>query len=89
MHIARKWLLAALIGTSVVGGAAGATLAGVASSGAQTSTPAATTSGTTAAPAADPQSGGTFKPNEDATHESGESKQREAQEDAGQRPTVP
>jgi hypothetical protein len=31
---------------------------------------------------------GTFKPNEDAAHKKSESA-REAQEDAGQRPTVP
>ena len=32
---------------------------------------------------------GTFHPNEDPTHEAGESAQREAQENAGQFPTVP
>ena len=32
---------------------------------------------------------GTFTPNEDPTHEAGESAAREAQENAGQRPTVP
>jgi hypothetical protein len=32
---------------------------------------------------------GTFTPNEDATHEAGESAAREAQENAGQVPTVP
>jgi len=31
---------------------------------------------------------GTFKPNEDPAHEAKESAQREAQENAGQRPTV-
>ncbi|OLC57739.1 MAG: hypothetical protein AUH85_02515 [Chloroflexi bacterium 13_1_40CM_4_68_4] len=34
-------------------------------------------------------SSGTFKPNEDPAHEAGESAAREAQEDAGQVPTVP
>jgi hypothetical protein len=32
---------------------------------------------------------GTFHSNEDATHEAGESAAREAQENAGQVPTVP
>jgi hypothetical protein len=51
-----------------------------------TSTPSSTSTpstGTTA-PAA-----GTFTPNEDPTHEAGESAAREAQENAGQRPTLP
>jgi hypothetical protein len=34
-------------------------------------------------------SGGKFVPNEDPTHEAGESAAREAQENAGQVPTVP
>jgi hypothetical protein len=34
-------------------------------------------------------SGGKFVPNEDPTHEAGESAAREAQENAGQMPTVP
>jgi len=37
-------------------------------------------------PAASP---GVFKPNEDPAHEATESAQREAQENAGQVPTVP
>ena len=32
---------------------------------------------------------GAFRPNEDPAHEAGESAAREAQENAGQRPTVP
>ena len=89
MNIAKKWILAALIGTSVIGGAAGATIASVATSNAQTATPAVTSSGGTSAPAAAPSNGGKFVPNEDPAHEAGESAQREAQENAGQRPTVP
>jgi len=51
---------------------------------AATSTPAPSSSGSTGtAPAA-----GAFHPNEDPTHEAGESAQREAQENAGQVPTV-
>ena len=66
----------------VTGGVIGAALwstSAIAASAATTTPTAAT-----AAPAA-----GTFKPNEDATHEAGESAQREAQENAGQFPTVP
>ena len=53
-----------------------------------------TTNSTTTAPATGGtggsvnQSNGTFKSNEDPTHEAGESAAREAQENAGQRPTV-
>jgi len=43
-----------------------------------------------ASPSPNPSSSsGTFVPNEDATHEAGESAAREAQENAGQVPTVP
>jgi hypothetical protein len=47
------------------------------------------TGSTAPAPPPDGSSTGVFHPNEDATHEAGESAQREAQENAGQRPTVP
>jgi hypothetical protein len=47
------------------------------------------TTGTTSAPAAAPSDNGRFVSNENSTHESGESAQRESQETAGQRPTVP
>jgi hypothetical protein len=53
--------------------------------GATTITAAAATP-TPAAPAA---ASGTFVPNEDPAHEATESAAREAQENAGQRPTVP
>jgi hypothetical protein len=52
-------------------------------SAATTPSPAASTDARNSAP------GGTFHPNEDPTHEKGESAAREAQEDAGQAPTVP
>jgi hypothetical protein len=45
-------------------------------------------SSSSGAPAA-PVNPGVFKPNEDPTHEAGESAAREAQENAGQVPTVP
>lgn len=44
---------------------------------------------TAATPSAAGAAAGTFHPNEDPTHEAGESAAREAQENAGQMPTVP
>ena len=73
---------AAMAGSLLSGGVIGAALAGpLAASAATSSTAAAATS-----PSA---SSGKFVPNEDPTHEAGESAAREAQEDAGQVPTVP
>ena len=69
------------------GGVLGAALWGttaLAASAASASTLATTTA--TATPSA---SSGTFVSNENATHEAGESAAREAQENAGQMPTVP
>jgi hypothetical protein len=83
MNAAKKSVLAlALAGSMLGGGAVGATLFAAGTSGAQSTS-------TTNAPAADNANGGKFTPNEDKTHESNESAAREAQEDAGQRPTVP
>ena len=77
MNVKLKALVgSAILGSMIAGGAIGASLFGSAAS-AQTSTTTTTT------PAA-----GTFKPNEDPAHEAGESAAREAQEDAGQVPTV-
>ncbi len=72
----------------MVGGLAGGFLIAHAATSTGTSTPSSSspstgTTATTTPPA------GTFHPNEDPTHESGESAAREAQENAGQRPTVP
>jgi hypothetical protein len=88
MNLTRKAAVAAaLAGSMLAGGAIGATVFQAGTSGAQTSTTTpssnSSSSGSTAAPS------GTFHPNEDPTHEAGESAQREAQEDAGQVPTVP
>jgi hypothetical protein len=69
----------------LVGGAIGASAFG-ASSGNAAGKATTTTSSSTAAPAAPT---GTFTPNENATHEAGETAAREAQENAGQFPTVP
>jgi hypothetical protein len=73
---------AAVAGSLLTGGVVGATLAGplgVSAAGTTTTTSTAATAAT-AAP---------FVSNENATHEAGESAAREAQENAGQRPTVP
>ncbi|MDQ6692040.1 MAG: hypothetical protein M3Z13_04655 [Candidatus Dormibacteraeota bacterium] len=65
------------------GGVLGATLLGSGAIAASAATPAPTTTAPQAAPA------GGFRSNEDATHEAGESAAREAQENAGQAPSVP
>jgi hypothetical protein len=84
MTIAAGAMAASMLTGGVIGAALWSTSA-VAASAATTPTAATAASPTTgAAPAA-----GTFKPNEDPTHEAGESAAREAQENAGQVPTVP
>ena len=70
---------AAIAGSMLIGGVAGAVLYG-----------ATTLTASAASPSPAPSSSsGKFVPNEDATHEAGESAAREAQENAGQVPTVP
>jgi hypothetical protein len=93
--LSRRTAVAVTSAGLMVGGLAGGFLIGHAAStdtSAATTTPAASPSGSassgTTAPAPG-AAGGTFTPNEDKTHEAGESAAREAQEDAGQRPTVP
>jgi hypothetical protein len=80
----------------MAGGAAGATVFAAGSSSAASSTAAQGTTGPTGprygAPDGAPHGsgpGGRFVPNENGTHEQSESSQREAQETAGQFPTVP
>ena len=84
MNGIRKTVVAAAIaGSMLVGGVAGAVLYGVTTLTASAASPSPSpTSGSATAP-------GKFVPNEDATHEAGESAAREAQENAGQVPTVP
>ena len=77
---------AAVAGSLLTGGIIGATLAGPLGASAASTSTTASTAATAASPAAP---SGTFVPNENATHEAGESAAREAQENAGQRPTVP
>jgi hypothetical protein len=71
---------AAIAGSMLVGGVAGAVLYGVTTLTASAATPS---------PSPSSSSTGKFVPNEDPTHEAGESAAREAQENAGQVPTVP
>src|ERR1700730_210562 len=74
---------AGVAGSLLTGGVIGATIAGPLGASAATSSSDATTA---ASPAA---ASGPFVSNETAAHEAGESAAREAQENAGQRPTVP
>lgn len=74
---------AAIAGSMLVGGVVGAAVANgsaIVANAATTASPSATAPSTAQ---------GKFVPNEDPTHEAGESAQREAQENAGQVPTVP
>jgi hypothetical protein len=73
----------AVAGSMLVGGVAGAVIYGATTLTASAASPSPTPSGTAAAPS------GTFVPNETAAHEATESAAREAQENAGQVPTVP
>ena len=84
MDSMRRIIVGVAIGASLLtGGVIGATIAGPLVASAATS-PSAT------ATAASPGAGSrTFVPNENAQHEAGESAAREAQENAGQFPTVP
>ena len=70
---------AAIAGSMLVGGVGGAMLYSATVLTAAAATPSPSPS----------SSSGTFVPNEDPTHEAGESAAREAQENAGQVPTVP
>ncbi len=82
MNGIRKSLAAAAIaGSMLVGGVAGTILYGATTLTASAASPSPTPSSST--------SPGKFVPNEDPTHEAGESAAREAQENAGQVPTVP
>jgi hypothetical protein len=87
MNGIRKGVLAAVAATSLaVGGVGGAVLyAATAISASAANNPNATL----AAAASPAPTTGKFVPNEDPAHEAGESAAREAQENAGQVPTVP
>lgn len=76
----------AIAASMLVGGVIGAAVTNGSAIVASAATTAATTTPSPAAPSA---ANGKFVPNEDPAHEATESAQREAQEDAGQVPTVP
>jgi len=79
--IRKSFAAAAIAGSMLVGGVAGAMIYGATVITAAAATPSPSPSSAA--------SSGTFVPNEDPTHEAGESAAREAQENAGQVPTVP
>ena len=87
MNTSKKWILTTVLAGSMIGGAVGGTVISSATGNAATGTTTTTTSSSASTPSTAPS--GTFVPNENATHETGESAAREAQEDAGQFPTVP
>jgi hypothetical protein len=84
MNGIRKAVLAAtVVGSMLVGGVGGAMLySTIIAASAASPSPTPSGGGATTTP-------GKFVPNEDPTHEAGESAAREAQENAGQVPTVP
>ena len=84
MNGVRKAVLAAAVaGSMLVGGVGGAVLYAT-TIAASAASPSPTPSGSSSS-----TSTGKFVSNEDPTHEAGESAAREAQENAGQVPTVP
>ena len=92
MNGVRKTVLAAAIaGSMLVGGVTGAVIYSVtaltASAASPSPSPSSSSSSSGSGSAA--TTPGKFVPNEDPTHEAGESAAREAQENAGQVPTVP
>jgi hypothetical protein len=92
--LSRRAAVAATSGGLVVGGITGGFLVARAATSDATTTATSTpspsgSSNAAATPAPGTPAQGAFKPNEDPTHEAGESAAREAQENAGQRPTVP
>ena len=86
MNGIRKGVIAAVAAASLaVGGVAGAVIYAATTISAS----AASNSSATLAAASPAPTTGKFVPNEDPAHEAGESAAREAQENAGQVPTVP
>jgi len=78
---------AAIAGSMLVSGVAGAVIYAATAVTASAAGPAAVATAASPLPSTGPS--GKFVPNEDPTHEKGESAAREAQENAGQVPTVP
>jgi len=84
ISMAATGAVGAVIGAVIASsGGPASTIALAASTSPTPSSSGSSSSGAQAAPS------GKFVPNEDPTHEQGESAAREAQEDEGQRPTVP
>ena len=79
----RRFALAAIVASVIGGGATGAAITSMSAASAQTPTPTPSA----AAPAAPDAAAGTFKSNEDSTHEGTETPEQEAAEDAGKRPS--
>jgi hypothetical protein len=84
--IRKTALAAAIAGSMLVGGVGGAVLYAATTLTASAASPSPSPSSSSGSPSS---STGKFVPNEDPTHEAGESAAREAQENAGQVPTVP
>jgi uncharacterized membrane protein len=78
---------AAIAGSMLVGGVAGAVIYAASTITASAASPAVVAAAASPSPSA--TTPGKFVPNEDPAHEAGESAAREAQENAGQVPTVP
>jgi hypothetical protein len=85
-RVKKAGIAVAMVGSTLTGGAIGAALFNGSAGAATNSSTNAPSSGNNS-PSAAPS--GTFHPNENAAHEATESPQREAQENAGQVPTVP
>jgi hypothetical protein len=86
-RITSPLMAAAIAGSMLVGGVAGAAIYAATTITASAATgPSAAASPSPPAPGVN---GGKFVPNEDPAHEAKESAAREAQENAGQVPTVP
>ena len=79
----------AMVGSTLTGGAIGAALFAGSSANAATTPTTTAPASSGSSPSAAAPTPGTFHSNEDATHEAGESAAREAQENAGQMPTIP
>ena len=87
--IRKTAMAAAIAGSMLVGGVGGAVLYAATTLTASAASPSPTPSASSGSSSPSSSSTGKFVPNEDPTHEAGESAAREAQENAGQVPTVP
>jgi hypothetical protein len=88
-RIHKAGIAVAMVGSTLAGGAVGAALFSGSSAGAATPSSSTAPSASSGSNSSDAAPNGPFHPNENASHEATESPQREAQENAGQRPTVP